>query len=85
MAAATVAGPVRRFVGHDIMNLTSALTSLKAGEAASQIQMAVAARMLETQRDQGDAAVKLIEAAADTMAQAASWSADIGASLDVTA
>ena len=68
---------------------TSAAVNLQNVESASQLQMAVAARMLETANVQGEAVVSLVESAAEMMeyaaAQVASASADGGGHLDCIA
>ena len=67
--------------------LTSAITNLHTAETVSRIQMAVAARMLQTANAQGEAVVSLIESAAETMEQAAAQVASaapyVGSNLDV--
>ncbi len=59
------------------MDLTSALINVKAAETASQVQMAVAARMLKTANQQGEAVLQLVEAAAETMQAAAADVAEV--------
>ncbi len=70
-------------------SLASALVGIKTAETMGQIQVAVAAKMLKTANEQGEAVLQLVEAAAQNMAQAsgqvASLSADMGANLDLTA
>jgi len=53
------------------MDLTSAIVNVKAAETASQVQLAVAARMLKTANEQGEAVLQLVEAAAQGMEAAA--------------
>ena len=48
------------------MDLVNMAVSLKQAQVASQVQFAVAKKLLDTQKLQGNAAVKLIEAAAKT-------------------
>ncbi|MCP4250999.1 MAG: hypothetical protein GY778_28510, partial [bacterium] len=71
------------------LSLSTALAGVKAAETMGQIQMAVAAKMLKTDNEQGGAGVQLVEAAAQNMAQAAgqvaSLSRDMGDNLDHTA
>jgi hypothetical protein len=65
------------------MDLASAIVNVKAAEAASHVQLAVAARMLKMANDQGDAVLKLVQAAAENMEAA---SADVAqATVDLTA
>ena len=70
-------------------SLASALVGIKTAETMGQIQVAVAAKMLKTANEQGEAVLQLVEAATQNMAQAsgrvASLSADMGANLDLTA
>jgi len=49
----------------------NAIVGLKAAEMLGSVQMAVAAKLLETQRDDGRTAVKLIQAAFEQMESAA--------------
>ena len=43
--------------------LTSSIVAFKQSETISQVQFAVARKMLDSQQQQGDAAVKLIDSA----------------------
>lgn len=52
------------------MDLTSAVVGLKHAETMSAIQMKVAKKVLDMQKFEGAAALKLIEAASRTTAQA---------------
>lgn len=52
------------------MDLASRITSFKQSEMAGKVQFAVARKILDNQQLQGAAAVKLIESAARTSAQA---------------
>jgi hypothetical protein len=58
----------RRFVDtHREMDaLTSSIVAYKQGELASKVQFAVARKILDNQEYQGNAAIKLIQAAGDT-------------------
>ncbi len=67
------------------MGLTSLLSSVRAGETAGQVQMAVAAKMLKMANAQGEAAVQMVEDAAALMGQAASVNPDLGGNLDLLA
>ena len=68
------------------LSLSSALTNVKTAETLGQIQMAVAAKMLKTANDKGEAVVSLIESAAEGMEQAmAQVSAAVGSNLNVVA
>ena len=70
-------------------SLTSALTNMRSAESLSQIQIAVAARMLKMSNQQGQAVARLVESAGQTMEQAAgqvaSLSSALGSSLDLVA
>lgn len=50
----------------EVMDLVSAVVGMKQAETASKVQYAVAKKLLDTQRMQGDAAIKLLQAAANT-------------------
>jgi len=52
------------------MDLTSALSGLKQAQVLGQVQIAVARKVLDSQRSQGAAAVQLIEAASRGVSQA---------------
>jgi len=58
------------YVVMDPVNLAMSLTNLKAAEMAMRVQYAVAAKVLRTANDQGDAMVKLIQSAAEGFEQA---------------
>ena len=71
------------------MDLVSAAVNLSTALALSKVQYAVAAKVLDTADQQGQAAVELIEAAAEMMDQATAdmleAAEQLGASLDVMA
>lgn len=69
----------------DVSSLTSALVGLKAAETASTIQYAVAGKLLRTQRQQGDAILKLLQAASQQVESAAADVLDATGSLDLYA
>ncbi len=48
------------------MDLTSAVVDYKQAQVTSQVQFAVARKILDQQKLQGNAAIQLIQAAADT-------------------
>ena len=52
------------------MDLVSAITGMDQAQAISSVQIAVAAKMLDIDRSQGNAAVQLIQAADKGMSQA---------------
>jgi hypothetical protein len=52
------------------MDLTSAITGLQQAQTMSAIQISVARKILDMQQLQGDAAVKLIQAAGQTAGNA---------------
>ena len=52
------------------MDLTSAITGLDQAQAMSAVQISVARKILDMQQFQGDAAVKLIQAASQTASNA---------------
>lgn len=52
------------------MDLTSAITGLDQAQTMSAIQISVARKILDMQQMQGDAAVKLIQAASQTAGNA---------------
>jgi hypothetical protein len=52
------------------MDLTAAAVNFKQAQTMSQVQMAVAAKVMQNDRMQGAAAVKLIEAATSNVQQA---------------
>ena len=51
------------------MDLTSAITGFQQSKLMAQIQMRVARKVLDVQQYQGDAAVKLLEAASQSTNQ----------------
>ena len=69
------------------MKLTGAISNLKHAKVMGGVQMRVARKILDVQQYQGDAAVKLIEAAAQTAATAGdslvAVATGLGGSLDV--
>jgi hypothetical protein len=71
------------------MDLTSAIVGLRQAQTMSAVQMRVAKKVLDMQQFQGDAAVKLIEAAARSGAQAGdemvAAATGLGGSLDTYA
>lgn len=70
----------------NVSSVASAIVNLKAAEQAAAIQYAVADRVLDSERSQGDAAVKLIEAAQASMdAALGQVTAAISGELDVLA
>jgi len=52
------------------MDLTSAITGLQQAQTMSAVQISVARKILDMQQFQGDAAVKLIQAASQTAGNA---------------
>jgi len=71
------------------MDLVSAAVNLNAAVALSKVQYAAAAKILDVADQQGQAAVELIEAAAEMMDQATADMLEVaeqlGASIDVMA
>ncbi len=68
------------------MSLINSISNLQAAQTASQVQYAVAAKALQTTRAQGEAAVQLIQSAAEGMNQALENVAkDLGSQIDVRA
>ncbi|MCH8053957.1 MAG: hypothetical protein IH895_07855 [Planctomycetes bacterium] len=64
----------------------SAAVNLKAAGSLGKVQLAVAGRMLKIANQQGDSALKLIEAAAESMSSAtADLNRSIGLMLDLRA
>ena len=70
------------------MDIATSLSGLKQAQTVAKVQVAVAKKVLDSQRDQGAAAVKLIDAAtegfskqADALSVAATG---LGGNLDVT-
>lgn len=67
-------------------SLTTAMVNVKTAQTAAQVQMAVAAKMLDTANQQGQAVTQLIEAAAENMSQTVADAAgQLGAGLDTVA
>lgn len=65
---------------------TSAASSLSQAQLAQEVSMKVASKTLDAARAQGDAAISLLQAAADVQKQSvASLEPHKGQSLDVTA
>ena len=52
------------------MDLTGAISNLQSNKTMGQIQIAVAKKVFDTQRQQGDAALKLLQAATTGVTQA---------------
>ncbi len=70
----------------DAASIASAMTALRAAETQAAIQYAVAAKMMNSQRSQGNAVVQLLEAAQQNMAQGVTSVSDaIANQLDITA
>ncbi|MCH8853221.1 MAG: hypothetical protein IID41_11305 [Planctomycetes bacterium] len=68
------------------IGLVSAVVNLKAAGTLGKVQLAVAGKMLKIANQQGDSALKLIEAAADSMSAAtADLNRSIGRMLDLRA
>jgi hypothetical protein len=69
--------------------MVEALTYLKAAEVMGQVQMRVARKILDAQRQSGAAAIKLIEAASQGVARAGdelvARATGLGGTLDVLA
>jgi len=67
----------------DSMSLIDSIVSFKAAESLAQVQMAVAAKVLQTTRDQGQMVVELLNAALEGMEQAiVDLASDLGTNLD---
>ena len=68
------------------MDLTNGIVAMKQAELSSQVQYAVARKLLDNQEFQGNAAVKLIEAAGRTASgagdQLAAAAIGLGGELD---
>ena len=68
------------------MDLTSGIVGFKQAQLASQVQFAVARKILDQQEQQGAAALQLIQAAAETGAaagdQLVAAATGLGANLD---
>lgn len=71
------------------MDLVNAVTGLQQAKVISQVQYAVAGKILDSQRMNGDAAVKLIAAATNGINKAGDQlvaaATGLGGELDVTA
>lgn len=71
------------------MDLVDALSGLQQAKVISQVQYAVAGKILDAQRMDGNAAIKLIEAATNGVNKAGDQlvaaATGLGGSLDVTA
>ena len=69
------------------MDLVSAAVNLQQASLASKVQFAVARKVLQTQRDSGQAAIQLLEAATGGPAQAGDQltaaATGLGAEIDV--
>jgi hypothetical protein len=69
------------------MDLVGAISNLQTSKALGEVQLRVARKILDDQQLQGDAAVKLIQAASDGMNQAsdalAAQATGLGGLLDV--
>jgi hypothetical protein len=68
------------------MELTSALSGIQTAKIGSEIQIAVAKKMLDAQKMNGAAAIRMLEAAANVPAQAgdalAAAATGLGATID---
>jgi|GEM_PF-3176621 len=70
--------------GMNVSSVTSAAVSLKSAETAFQAQVAVAGKLIDNQRTQGDAVVQLLEAASENLESASQdLLAAVGSNLDV--
>ena len=71
------------------MDLVNAVTGLQQAKVFSQVQYAVAGKILDSQRLDGNAAIKLIQAASDGVNKAGDQlvaaATGLGGELDVTA
>jgi hypothetical protein len=69
------------------MDLTNAIVNFNQATLMSQVQIAVAKKMLDSQKMQGNAAVKLIQAADETASsgadELATAATGLGAQLDI--
>ncbi|RAI45571.1 hypothetical protein [Rhodoplanes roseus] len=63
---------------------TTALASAAAGANTSQLQLAVAAKMMKTNADQEKNIAELVQAAADNGQRLANVAAGIGRALDIS-
>jgi len=65
------------------MSLIDSVASFKAAESLAQVQMAVAAKVLQATRDQGQMVAELLNAALEGMEQAIEdLASDLGTNLD---
>ena len=72
--------------GMNVSSVAAAAVSLKSAETAFQTQVAVAGKLLENQRTQGDAVVQLLQAATDNLETASSdLLKAVGGNLDIRA
>ncbi len=70
--------------GMNVSSVASAAVSLKSAETAFQAQVAVAGKLIDNQRTQGDAVVQLLEAASENLETASQdLLAAVGGNLDV--
>lgn len=61
----------------NVSSLASAIVNYRAAASAAAVQYAVAAKALESEQFQGEAAVKLIQAAQQTLNQATAETAQV--------
>jgi len=67
----------------DNMSLIESVAGIQAAETMSKVQMAVAAKVLQTSRDQGQMVVELINSAMEGMEEAIEKVAsEVGSNLD---
>ena len=52
---------------HILMSLIESIVNFKTAESLAKVQMAVAAKVLNVAKDQGQMAVELVDAAVETM------------------
>lgn len=65
------------------MSLIDSVVSFKAAESMAQVQMAVAAKVLQATRDQGQMVAELLSAALEGMEQAIEdLAGDLGSNID---
>jgi len=70
--------------GMNVASVASAAVSLKSAETAFQAQVAVAGKLLDNQRTQGDAVVQLLQAATDNLESASQdLLSAVGGNLDI--
>jgi len=68
----------------NVSSVASAVTSMKFAETIARVQYAVAAKILDQQRDHGDTVIQLIESANSNFeASVADLDAALGGALDV--